>query len=121
MVTVATAPNNSYDNHYGAACNDGEEEHKGEEIAKDSDSNASVTYAVGNKIAKIAKLQKTKREITAQYTRVLKQQDNNICKHAQVFQNKNNVIDGTKKLHKTEVSELRSQLKHLKSEVKNEL
>jgi hypothetical protein len=90
-------------------------------IAKDSDSDDLVTDAICNRIAKIAKLQKKKRQITTQYTGVLKQRDDNIWKHAQVLQNKTIVIDGTKKLHKTEVSELHSQLKHLKSKAKDKL
>jgi transposase-like protein len=79
---------------------DMEEEDQHDDITEDSESDALVTDAVGNKIAKIAELQKKKRQITAQYTRVLKQWDGNICKHTQVLQNKNILFDGSKKLHK---------------------
>jgi homoserine dehydrogenase len=102
--------------------NDRDEEHQEEETTEDSESEASVRDGLGNDVGKIAEeLQKKKRQITAQYTRVLKPQDDNVCKHVQVLQNKKFVVSSTKKLHKTEMHELRAQLKCLKNEAKYEL
>jgi hypothetical protein len=98
--TVATAPNDSSDDLSGTEIDDREEQHQEEEIAEDSESEASVMDAVGsNEIGKIAELQKKETQIIAQCTRVLKQRDDNVRKHAQVLRNKKNVINGTKKLH----------------------
>jgi hypothetical protein len=82
MTTVAMAPNGSSNDHSRTDMGDMEEEDKQDDIAKDSKSDDWVMDAVGNKIAK---LQKKKRQITAQYTRVLKQWDDNVGKHAQVL------------------------------------
>jgi hypothetical protein len=43
----------------------------------------------------------------------------NARKHAHVLENKKTLLDGTKKQHKTEVSELKGQLKHQKVELKD--
>jgi hypothetical protein len=60
-----------------------DEEHQGEEIIEDSDSEseALVMDGLGMNVGKIAELQKKKRQTTAQYTRALKQWDDNVCKH----------------------------------------
>jgi hypothetical protein len=62
MAYVATAPNDSTHDHSGTEIDDKEEEHQEEEIAKDSDSDATVTKDLGkvpgkylNKISKIQK------------------------------------------------------------------
>jgi hypothetical protein len=121
MATVGTAPNDPSDDRSVTEIDDREEKHHEEDVTEGSESETSVTDGLSTDDGKIAELQKRKRQITAQYTRVLKQRDDNVRKHAQVLQNKKIVVNGTKKLHKTEVHELRAQLKRLKSEAKDEL
>jgi hypothetical protein len=121
MAMVGMAPNDPSDDSSVTEINDNNKEHHAEEVTEGSESEALVTDGLSTDDGKIAKLQKRKRQITAQYTRVLKQRDDNVRKHAQVLQNKKIVVNGTKKLHKTEVHELWAQLKCLKSEVKDGL
>jgi ribosomal protein L44E len=99
MATVGTAPKNSFDDRSVTEIEDRDKEHHEEEITEGSESEALVTDSLSNDDGKIAKLQKKKRQITAQYTRVLKQRDNNVHKHAQVLQNKKIVVNGAKRLH----------------------
>jgi hypothetical protein len=84
MASVATAPNDSSDDRSGTEIYDREEEHQEEEIAKDSDYDATVTKDLGKVsgkyLIKISELQKKKKQLMAQYNRVLKQWDDNTPK-----------------------------------------
>jgi tetrahydromethanopterin S-methyltransferase subunit A len=66
LASVATAPNNSSDDHSGTEIDDREEEHQEEEIAKESDSDATVMKDLGKdsdkNLIKIAELQKKKKK-----------------------------------------------------------
>jgi hypothetical protein len=77
MASVAMAPNDSSNDHSGMEIDDKEEEHQEEEIAKELDSDATVMKVLGKVpgkyLTKIAELQKNKKQLTAQYNRVLKQ------------------------------------------------
>jgi hypothetical protein len=81
MASVATAPNNSSDDRSGTEIDDKEEECQEQEIAKELDSDATVTKVLGKVpgkyLIKITELQKNKKQLTAQYNRVLKQWDDN--------------------------------------------
>jgi hypothetical protein len=124
MASVATAPNDSSDDRSGTETKVKHEEHQEDEIAEESDSEATVTDDLGKlsgkALSKISELQKKKKQLTAQNKRVLKQRDDNARKHATVLENKKTLLDGTKKRHKTEVSELRGQLKRQKLELTGE-
>jgi hypothetical protein len=86
MASVATAPYDSSDDCSGTGINDKEEEHQEQEIADELDSNATVTKVLGKVpgkyLTKIAELQKNKKQLMAQYNRVLKQWDDNARNHA---------------------------------------
>jgi hypothetical protein len=124
MVSVATAPNDSSYDRSGTGIDDKEEEHQDQEIAKEPDSDATDTKVAGKitgkYLTKIAELQKSKNQLTAQYNRVLKQWDDNTRNHAHVIENKKTQVDGTKKRHKIEVSDLKAQLKRQQVESKDE-
>jgi hypothetical protein len=93
-------PNDSSNDRSGMEIDDSKEEHQEEERTKELDSNATVTKDLGKDLGKnlikIAELQK-KKELMAQYNRVLKQKDNTTRKHAHVLENKKTMFNRTKK------------------------
>jgi hypothetical protein len=114
MVYVPTAPSATSDDHSGMERDDiKEEQHKGKECNKYSDSNATINIDFQKAVLKIRTTKTEKNSLTTQYIRVLKQRDDkNVQKHAQVLkQARRWVFNGMKTQHKTELSDLKGNYK----------
>ena len=119
MASVATAPNDSNDDHSGTEKQDsGNEDNEGGD--EDVDSDATVNLDLRNALLKNKELAKATKILRAQqYSRAVKLKDDNVRKHTQALENRRTMYDGLKTHHKTEVSVLKSSWKNKEKELRD--
>ena len=78
MASVETAPNDLSDDRSATEKEDTEDENKEDELVGDSESEVSLNDDLTKCLLKIEELQKQKKKNGYQYSRVLKQKDDNV-------------------------------------------
>ena len=123
MASVGTAPNDSSDDPSGTETKATEIEDPKDEGVKDCESVGSVATVLDDynqALAKIQDLKKSRKTLTAQYSRAVRARDDNLRKVSHLRENNKTVTDGTKKRHKTDLSDLKAQFKREKAELVEE-
>ncbi len=108
MASVPTAPNDSNDDRSGTE-NENLEDEDNESANDDEDSDATVDLDLKKAVQKNKILAKQVKSLKAQSSRLGRQKDDNVRKHAKALDLRKTLYDGAKTRHKTEVSELKGQ------------
>jgi hypothetical protein len=118
MASVPTAPNDSNDDRSGTE-NENLDDGNNESTNEDEDSDATVNLELKKAIQKNKDLAKQVKSLKAQSTRLVRQKEDTIRKHAQVLEIKKTVYEGAKTRHSAVVADLKASWKNREKDLRD--
>jgi hypothetical protein len=118
MASVPTAPNDSNDDRSGTE-NENLDDGNNESTNEDEDSDATVNLELKKAIKKNKDLAKQVKSLKAQSTRLVRQKEDTIRKHAQVLEIKKTVYEGAKTRHSAVVADLKASWKNREKDLRD--
>jgi hypothetical protein len=118
MASVPTAPNDSNDDRSGTEKDDSEDGDN-ESANDDEDSDATVDLDLKKAVQKNKILAKQVKSLKAQSSRLGRQKDDNVRKHAKALDLRKTLYDGAKTRHATVVSDLKASWKNKEKDLRD--